>query len=174
MSTTKENYLCLRAFPFHSLSKFQLNIEFEKTKVKYKHLKENNNFQLHFDNKLTKDQLQTYNCKYYDEEAFNQKAANKPCQLSLIHCNLQSSFKNFALLKANLMNLNHQFSMIAISETGISKHDILSTIFDNYEFHSKIPKSNKKGGVGIYFKNGCIYSRRHDLDFVSDLPIEDM
>ena len=100
-------------------------------------------------------------------------AANKPCQLSLIHCNLQSSFKNFALLKANLMNLIHQFSMIAISETGISKHDILSTIFDNYEFHSKIPKSNKKGGVGIYFKNGCIYSRRHDLDFVSDLPVED-
>ena len=31
--------------------------------------------------------------------------------------------------------------MIAISETGISKHDILSTIFENYEFHSKIPKT---------------------------------
>ena len=47
-------------------------------------------------------------------------------------------------------------------------------MFENNEFHSKIPKSNKKGRVGIYFKNGCIYSRCHDLDFVSNLPIEDM
>ena len=56
----------------------------------------------------------------------------KEKKLSLVHCNLQSSFSKFGVLKANLSNIKHNFSMIAISETGVGKCGILANLFSDY------------------------------------------
>ena len=123
---------------------------------------------------IVKDQINTFTCKYHDEKSFNELIQDKKCSLSLIHANLQSSFKNFALFKANLLNLNHTFPIIAISETGTSKIDVLHNYFDGYSFEYKLPVNNKKGGVGVYFKHGCSFSKRVDLEFNPELSIEDI
>ena len=118
--------------------------------------------------------LQSLNCRYYDEESFNAMAVNKKNKLSLVHCNLQSSFSKSGLLKANLSNIKHNFSMIAISETGVGKCGILANLFSDYIFEYKEPVNNRKGGVGIYFRCNLCVTRLTDLEFQTDLPIEDM
>ena len=123
---------------------------------------------------VSQNLLNDINCKYYDEDLFNEMAGSKSCMFSVLHCNLQSSFKNFGLLKANLSNMKHDFSVITISETGTSGIGILSNLFENYTFINKLPPSSKKGGVGIYIRNTCSFSRRIDLDFQTNLPIEDI
>ena len=37
-----------------------------------------------------------------------------------------------------------------------------------------LPVSNKKGGVGVYIRNNCTFVRCDDLEFNTDLPIEDI
>ena len=115
--------------PFHKLTNYQLSLELHTTKVLYTDLLENNNFHLHMAENVPEYLLKTISCKYYDEESFNRMSAGKKSKLSILHCNLQSSFRNFGYLKANLMNLCHRFSLIAITETGCSKLDILSNLF---------------------------------------------
>lgn len=168
------NMLELEIMPFYKLTNYQLSLELGKTKLVYTELLENNNFHLHLGKNVPEHLLKTISCKYYDEELFNRSFVSKKCKLSLLHCNLQSSFRNFGYLKANLLNLNHRFSLIAITETGCTKLEILSNLMDNYVFINSPPVNNRKGGVGLYIKHGCTFSRRHDLDFGGTLPIEDM
>ena len=132
--------------PFYDLSYLQLALEFHSTKTKYTELLANNNFHRFLYDSIDNNMLQSLNCRYYDEESFNAMAANKENKLSLVHCNLQSSFSKFGLLKANLSNIKHNFSIIAISETGVGKCGILANLFSNYIFEYKEPVNNRKGG----------------------------
>ena len=150
---------------------FQLTLEFENAKVKYLDLLKNNKFHLHLVNNVMENLLDTVPCNYYDEDSFNRMANDTQSSLSILHCNLQSSFN---ILKANLFNLKHEFSIIATTETGISKLNILQNLLDDNTFQCKPPTNNLKGGVGIYFHNSCTHSRRSDLDLQTNLPIEDL
>ena len=68
-------------------------------------------------------------CKYYDDEAFNMKFSTMKTSLSILHVNLQSSYKNFGRLKAHLQCLNVQFDIICISEAGPGNNDRCAHIF---------------------------------------------
>ena len=159
----------LQQMPFYDLSYLQLALEFHSTKTKYTELLANNNFHRFLYDSIDNNMLQSLNCRYYDEESFNAMAANKENKLSLVHCNLQSSFSKFGLLKANLSNIKHNFS-----ETGVGKCGILANLFSNYIFEYKEIVNNRKGGVGIYFRCNLCVTSLTDLEFQTDLPIEDM
>ena len=116
--------------------------------------------------------MKTIFCDYYDEEAFDAMAVGKKSKLSIIHCNLQSSFKNFGLLKCNLAKLKHRFHIIAITETGTSKLGILKKLFD--VFINKPPEGYKKGGIGVYIDKSCTFSVREDLELRLNIPIENI
>jgi hypothetical protein len=166
----------LKFLPFSSLSNFQLSLEFQVAKRKYT--------ELLYDNPLQKKLLQdvpnymphNFNCHYHDENSFNELIKNKNPSLSLLHINLQSSTKNYSLLKAHLSNLNLKFDIIAISEAGVNNSNHIKNAFRDYTLIHKNP-SNKttKGGVAIFIKQelSTSLSTRTDLDL--NLPlIEDL
>jgi hypothetical protein len=174
MNRAANDIKILSLMPFYNLTNYQLCLEFQIARVRYSDFLENNSFQSHLAENISENLLNTFSCKYFDEESFNRMIDHKNFNISLLHCNLQSSFRNYGYLKANLLNLKHQFSLIAITETGRSKLDILANLFEDYTFYSSAPVNNAKGGVGLYIKSCCTFSRRYDLALQTDLPVENI
>jgi len=106
----------LTDMPFYNLTNFQLSIEFQLAKTKYTDMLENNSLQRHLMENIPEQMLNNFKCKYYDEEMFNLLVKGKQKFVSLLHINLQSSLKNYALLKVHLSNMAIDFDIIGITE----------------------------------------------------------
>ena len=65
-------------------------------------------------------------CDYYLENSFNKKIqefAIDANSFSLMHCNIRSAVKNLSKLETYLSNLDHNFSIIALSESWLKDHN---------------------------------------------------
>ena len=87
---------------FSGLSEIRFLDELNSSKQMYFDLLQGNNFTTHLYKRITSETMSKINCKYYDSNEFNMKIANSGVFFSLLHVNLQSSFKNYAVLKAHL------------------------------------------------------------------------
>jgi len=140
--------------PFYGLTNYQLSIEFQLARTKYTEMLENNLIQKHLLKNIPQQILNSFQCKYYDEDGFNSMIKHKQVFLSLFHINIGSSVKNYNLLKAHLSNLCITYDIIAISEAGVRNIDLVRNIFEGYNFHYREPVHNTtKGGVGVFIKN---------------------
>ena len=105
------------------------------------------------------------NCKYvYKHELENFSLANTKEQLSMIHVNIRSIYKNFDKLKILLFKFKNLPDIICLSETNIRKgadKKFIPTI-EGYFFVRNDGTTNM-GGAGIFIKNNLEYSIREDL-----------
>ena len=154
----------LKELPFHEISNFQLCSEFESVRTKFENLLTENRFTKTLQDTFSSEVTNTFKCKYYDNTSFNNmiKDSKHDIGLSVFHINLQSSFKNFAHLLAEITTLNHDFDVITISETGKKNLCLCTNLFENYSFFYKEPTSHK-GGVGMYIKNDIDILAREEL-----------
>ena len=107
---------------------------------------------------------------YYLEESFNKKLSQlniKQGCVSMIHLNIRSAVKNMDKFEAFIANLNHEFSIVALSETWLKPHNENLYSFPNYQSEHNIRKNRGGGGVSILIKNGIEYCVRADLKIQS-------
>ena len=137
----------------------------------------------HFDNKLfnpllmTKDnfRLQDHDhetdklinkCQYFTLETINQKLnSNRNTEFSIIHANVRSLPKNKWKLENLIANFDKQISIIALSETWLTK--INEKDFENFGNYKGYFKSRNKqgGGVGFFINKNFKIKERKDLKF---------
>ena len=87
--------------------------------------------------------------------------------LSVFHTNICSLQANFDNLQNLINNLDHQFSVVALSETWTPQNK--NSLFkpqklDGYQPYYGIQGNSLKSGCGFYVKDGINYKPRKDLD----------
>nr|XP_054755525.1 uncharacterized protein LOC129261488 [Lytechinus pictus] len=99
-------------------------------------------------------------CKYINCEDFQCNGEN----FSVMHINSRSLFKNFEDLAVLLSCINHNFSVIGVSETWFTPSTEVA-MFDIPGYSLvQVCRSNKKGGgVACYVREGLDYKLRNDL-----------
>ena len=88
---------------------------------------------------------------------------------SIIHCNIRSLSANFDSLSTLLSDLQHNFSIIGISETRLlaGRDQITNTSIPGYTFFSQ-PSVQEAGGVGLYIRDDSEFHLRDDLCVSTD------
>ena len=189
-STTEDLWICLHCrrdiFPFHSLVNHELinllsfnsnteclcsnkimtsRLEFLPSLELSASINNNPNLQS-FDIDL---QLpSTTNFRYYSSHEFH---SNNDIQSSLsdktfsaLHFNIRSVARNFEQFLILLNDMNHNFSVIGLTETKIKlgMDPYMNTSLPGYNFISQ-PTLSNAGGVGFFIKDNYSYAIRDDL-----------
>ena len=109
------------------------------------------------------------NFNYYETHEFhkliNSLKSNKSENFSIFHSNICSIQGNFDKLEILLDNLEHQFDIIALTETWHMEEDVNFTpgIPQGYQKDEGLVGLSKKGGCGVYIKDTIPYTIRPDL-----------
>ena len=105
------------------------------------------------------------NCRYYDTASLSQvlKSSDSSSK-TFFHLNIASLSLHADDLQTLLHNLEHQFSIIGISETKISSSTIpTSLVFPDYHYlHT--PSKSSKGGAALFIRNNLNFFARNDLN----------
>lgn len=110
----------------------------------------------------TPEGFENVNCKFYDCFEFL-SIPQKVKMFSCMHINISSLCKHFDELSELLSALNHNFSVLGISETRLSNMRISNIDIPNYAFIHTPPDSSV-GGVGLYIHNRYAFKPRPDLN----------
>ena len=113
-------------------------------------------------------------CHYFIANTFKSKLQNLNVTreaLSMIHLNMRSaSIDKIVQLEAYLSTLNHDFSMIGMTETWFNnsyKAKISNFISDDPNLHT-YRKDRGGGGASLFLREGLEYKPRKDLNFLED------
>ena len=118
------------------------------------------------------DEINEYNninFNFYDMHQFHtltQKIDKN--SFSLMRTNIESLCAKEDRLKTMLSNANHEFDIIALSETWNSEdknHKFCPPILEGYHSYEGITGNTLKGGCGFYIKESINYTTRPDLDY---------
>ena len=92
------------------------------------------------------------------------ESIKNPTSFTVLHSNIRSLSKNYDQLTNLLSSIQHQLSIIGITETKIKRDfDCLNNIqLPRYDFISQ-PTLSNAGGVGFYILNELHYTIRKDL-----------
>ena len=99
------------------------------------------------------------NFNYYETHAFHKLKNNLNLNIaenfSIFHSNICSLQGNFDKLETLLDNLEHQFDVIALTETWQTKENVNFTPgnLSGYQKYEGLAGLSKKGGCGVYIKN---------------------
>ena len=112
----------------------------------------------------------TDKCSYFTEEGF-QTLTSSNVEFSLIHLNIRSLRKHFQDLTCYLESLNHQFDVVALSETWIKETDNME-LFTLHNFHPPVtlnrPNADGGGGLALYINCDYNFKIREELTYNSD------
>ena len=82
---------------------------------------------------------------------------NNLISFSLFHLNARSLVKNQDALAHVLANINHKFSVLAITETWLKESNINDISFESYNFVSNHRADKIGGGVGLFIDQNVSY-----------------
>lgn len=104
-------------------------------------------------------------CRYYNENQFEHLIKRLPSDqiLSAFHLNIRSLPKNYDHLSQLLSSMNHNFSIIALTETWLSEDTINLYELPLYNSLHLTRKHKSGGGVVLYIRNDYDYVQRADL-----------
>ena len=141
-----DDFINLRSLPYHSLSDFQLEIEYEPCRVKLKNLLEDSSFQ---DLMINVDEnYNPENCKYYDTDEYNFMTRNDT-HMKIFHLNIRMLARNGLKLQAYLSLFHQRFDVIVLSEIGKEGYRFLSHNLPDYSYVFDLPTRNNYGGVAL-------------------------
>ena len=114
--------------------------------------------------------LLTYKCHYYHEDSFSNEVIKQsvPNMFSICHVNIRSAKKNLRDFTNYLSLLNHNFSVIALSETWLQEDECELYDIDGYQMESVCRTNKTGGGVSLCIKSGISYTLRKDLCITSN------
>ena len=106
-----DDFINLRSLPYHSLSDFQLEMEYQPCRVKLKNLLEDSSFQ---DLMINVDEnYNPENCKYYDTDEYNFMTRNDT-HMKIFHLNIRMLARNGLKLQAYLSLFHQRFDVIVL------------------------------------------------------------
>ena len=112
---------------------------------------------------------------YYTEGEFN-KIPEYSNQFTIFNVNIRSIPKNFDKLRLYLQELNHNFSVISITESWLKEYNENTYNLNNYTHIRKIRYNRMGGGVSLFIHNSIKFEQRLelivDLEGVDCLTIE--
>ena len=112
-------------------------------------------------------------CKYYNIDQFIEKKFPNNRKFSIFHQNIHSLQYHIDDLKILLDTIQHNFDIIAISETklkkGIKPH--ININIPNYQIEHT-PTEATKGGTLLYISNDLNYKPRKDLAIYESTSLE--
>ena len=82
---------------------------------------------------------------------------------SMIHCNVRSAQSNMDALTIVLSELEHDFTIVGISETWLSEQNIDLYSMPRYNAFHSCRRNRRGGGVALYVKNHVSASRRPEF-----------
>ena len=115
-------------------------------------------------------------CEYHLEDSFNNMISKldiKSRCFSLLHMNIRSIPKNISKLENYLHLLNHEFSIIGITETWLKDSTKELYSLDGYQPIHNCRPIRSGGGVSLLIKNHLEFTVRNDL-CVSDASAESL
>ena len=104
---------------------------------------------------------------YYTENEFN-NIPNLKNKLTYFNTNIRSIPKNFDTLKYFLFELNHNFSIISISETWLKQYNKDNYNLKGYSHISKIRPKKSGGGTSIFVRSDINFKIKENISV--DLP----
>ena len=104
---------------------------------------------------------------YYTENEFN-NIPNLKNKLTFFNTNIRSIPKNFDTLKYFLFELNHNFSIISISETWLKQYNKDNYNLKGYSHISKIRPKKSGGGTSIFVRSDINFKIKENISV--DLP----
>ena len=107
-------------------------------------------------------------CPYLTPNQFQTNSFAKKGTFSILNINIRSLSKNFDKLKTCLKELNHDFSIIGLSETHLKDkpHDYYHLPGYKIEYTNRI--NREKGGVCLFISDKINYKVRSDLSHATD------
>ena len=118
---------------------------------------------LHFYNGMSQYVTQ---CNYYLEPYFNEHMANKVAItnsiFSLCHVNIRSIRKNLSELESYLEVLDHEFSIIGLTETWLNDSSCEIYGINGYNTVER-HRTRTGGGVALFIRDNFNFSKRNDL-----------
>ena len=82
---------------------------------------------------------------------------------TVLNINIRSISKNFDKLTDCIKAINHNFTIIGVTETHLKDKPLEYFKLPGYEFEYVNRVGREKGGVGMYISNKIKYSLRNDL-----------
>ena len=76
--------------------------------------------------------------------------------------------KNLYKLEQYLKNLDHDFSIIGLTETWFKDSNVLTYNLSGYKHEHKFRKVKSGGGVSLFFKENYSYKIRDDLSKLNE------
>ena len=111
------------------------------------------------------------NCDYFVEDTFINKCSQLSTMnkmFSLLHINIRSISKHLHELDQYLHVLNHNFSVICISETWCQDYNVNSCDLQGYKAEHIYRHTKVGGGVALYIKDNIAYHTRLDITKLND------
>ena len=108
---------------------------------------------------------------YYNENDLNVKLRNMDVNkdnISLLHLNIRSAFKNLDQFSAYLSNIDHQFSIVGLTETWCNETTVEFCNMSGFNSEHTYRKDRPGGGVTMLIDNSLIYKRRKDLEITNE------
>ena len=96
------------------------------------------------------------NDQCYTIDRFNQKFADRSCDLSIFHANIRSLGKNGDDLAVFMSSLNHNFQIICLTETCVQDSEISFQLFDNYNVIHSMRNGRKGGEAALLIKKNIL------------------
>ena len=104
--------------------------------------------------------------KYYQNYEFHKlnQSLNIDKNFSFMHTNICSISGNIGKLETLLSNLEHNFDVLALSETWTKTNYKSNYVIDGYQTFHGIGGQSLKSGCGFFVKEGLKYKQRTDLE----------
>jgi len=105
-------------------------------------------------------------CVNYSEDQFNSmclKSGHNTNAFSALHLNIRSLPRNFDNFTHYLSTLNHDFSIIGLSETWLTQSTFQLYDFPNYTSVHRCRSNRVGGGVSLFIRENLEFVQRDDL-----------
>ena len=104
------------------------------------------------------------NCDYYDENSFQKLIKSSyNSNFSILHLNIRSIANKYDDFVNYLASLNHEFSIIGLTETWLTKDNLNNFPIPHYKYIGQVRNTRQGGGVGLYINKLYEFTERNDL-----------
>ena len=151
----RQHYSVSEEMPFHNIVDYDIEIEFETSKMRIEKLMEDNGLK-EFIKKHTLSNFISFESSsgnYLDENSFLNLNREGPNFLNVFSLNIVSLPKHGGELLNFLDILRMQFNVIILSEIGARNISSMEHLIPDFTFHYVLPIGNNYGGIGIYLSN---------------------
>jgi hypothetical protein len=125
----------------------------------------------HYNTQISQSLIHSNYYTYYElNQCLSNTNYNQHDYLSMFHCNIRSANKNANMLSSELRRINHQFDIIALSETWLNSNNTSISGFTDYNHIYNFRGNNRRGGgVSLLLKPHIKFTEMEEISISSNV-----